>query len=354
MTVTNPPIFLQAGSHPAEDVRRFIATITGDAEGVIGSGDLLISEKAGTPDMSVDSAIGRPVVKGTEATFQGTYFCESRSVENLTISASDPTNDRWDLVVAKVEDSDYSGATDAWSLAVVTGTPAGSPADPTQPDNSILLARVVVGNGVTSILDAAITDLRFRFILPGTAFASASDLPASTATGARVWVTDKAREYTFNGTNWIITGGVFPHLHTISPTKAIPSGGGGTNLNYSGGTVIEDTDSITSANAGQIPSGLGGDWLLECGGRFAGNATGVRANWITIASNTTNGEGDDTYGDANPPPSTLGGYVTSSKIFRMEAGAKFTHKVYQTSGGNLNFETGYFTMTMVRHIPTLT
>ena len=35
MTIQNPPIFVQAGSHPAEDVRRWIAASTNDIPGVV-------------------------------------------------------------------------------------------------------------------------------------------------------------------------------------------------------------------------------------------------------------------------------------------------------------------------------
>ena len=165
MTVQNPPIFIQAGSHPAEDVRRFhrsVATLLGGTEGVVEAGDLEVTEKSGTPDMSVDVAGGAAWIRGDEATYQGTYFVENRGTTNLTISAADPTNPRIDLVVAKVEDSAYSGATDAWSLAVVTGTPAGSPSAPSAPDNSITLAQVAVAASASSITDANITDTRTR------------------------------------------------------------------------------------------------------------------------------------------------------------------------------------------------
>ena len=165
MTVQNPAIFLQAGSHPAEDVRRYFAGVSANAEGVLmvassATSSLEVTEKSGTPDMSVDVAEGSCLIAGTEGTYQGTYFCENRGTSNLAISAADATNERYDLIVAKVEDSDYSGATDAWSLAVVTGTPAASPADPSVPDNSITLARVSVPALDTSIEDAQITDLR--------------------------------------------------------------------------------------------------------------------------------------------------------------------------------------------------
>jgi len=58
-----------------------------------------------------------------------------------------------------VKDSEYAGSDDEVELVVVTGTPAGSPTDPALPDNALPLARVVVAAGVSSITNAAITNL---------------------------------------------------------------------------------------------------------------------------------------------------------------------------------------------------
>jgi len=162
MTEQNPAIFLQAGSHPAEDVRRYIEAVGVNA-GIVDGGDLVVTEKSGTPTMSVDIATGRCFVAGDENTYQGLYFCDNRGVTNLAVSASDPTNDRIDLVVAKVEDSDYSGATDAWSLAIVEGTPSGSPSAPSLPNNALQLASILVQNAVSTIVDADITDSRVLY-----------------------------------------------------------------------------------------------------------------------------------------------------------------------------------------------
>ena len=160
MTVQNPAVFLQSEAHPAEDVRRMLTAIAGTTGGVVDSGALAVSETSGAPSMGVDVAGGRAWIAGSEATYQGVYFVENRGVEALTIGASDPTNGRYDLIVAKVEDSAYSGSVNAWSLVVVAGTADPSPVDPATPANSITLARVTVGAGVSTITDANITDLR--------------------------------------------------------------------------------------------------------------------------------------------------------------------------------------------------
>lgn len=210
MTAQNPPVFLQAGSHPAEDVRRFIGAAV-RKPGIVDPDDLAVTGKSGTPNMSVDVAGGRAFVAGTEGTYQGTYLLENRGTTNLVISAADGSNARYDLVVAKVEDSAYSGATDAWSLAVVTGTPSGSPAEPATPANAIVLARVTVGAGVTSITNANITDRRVSTATGGRAAAlggvvvtTSSTRPSSPAVGTVIFETDTGRVYTWSGSAWVI------------------------------------------------------------------------------------------------------------------------------------------------------
>ena len=160
MTEQNPAIFIQAGTHPAEDVRRAFDVFIGPGnEGIVAAGDLSVTE-TGTPAMSVDIAGGRAIIQGTEGTYQGPYIVENRGSTTVTVTAADVSNPRVDLVVAKIEDQAYSGAVNAWALAVVAGTPAASPVAPSMPANSILLATVAVAAAATTITNANITDGR--------------------------------------------------------------------------------------------------------------------------------------------------------------------------------------------------
>ncbi len=160
MTATQPPLYLGSPvSHPADSFRRLIEALA-PAPGIVGSGHLAVSA-LGTPNMSVNVAAGEAIVPGTEsAVAQGSYHVVNDATVNLTIAASNPTNPRNDLIVARVRDADYSGADRDWLLAVITGTPAASPADPTPPANSVTLARVRVDAAATSIVAGKITDLR--------------------------------------------------------------------------------------------------------------------------------------------------------------------------------------------------
>jgi hypothetical protein len=190
MTVKNPAVFLQAGSHPAEDVRRaFDVFIGAGSAGYVTAGDLLVAE-SDTPDMGVQIAGGRALIQGTESAYAGVYMVENRGVATVVITAADVSNPRIDLVCATVEDSAYSGATDAWSISVTAGTAAASPAAPTQPANSLLLCTVAVAAGATTILDANLTDGRAQWAdasRPGGTDVAVADggTGSSTASAAR-------------------------------------------------------------------------------------------------------------------------------------------------------------------------
>ena len=157
MTEQNPAIFLQSEAHPAEDVRRWVMALSGDGEGIAATGELAVSEKSGTADMSVDVATGRCFILGDEDTYQGTYFCDNRGTVNKAVTPADGSNPRIDRVVARVYDSEYSGASDYWEIDIIPGSPAASPSAPALPDSAIDLATIAVGTGVTSIVDANIT-----------------------------------------------------------------------------------------------------------------------------------------------------------------------------------------------------
>lgn len=169
MAAYNPPWTITASSQTAESWRRMLWYNNATHNScVVGSGSLAVSQHAGTPNMSVDVAEGAAVILGTEASYQGAYFCEAQGVTNLAISAAHATLARYDLVVAKVQDQQYSGATNSWSLAVVTGTAAASPKFPAVPANAMVIAVVQVDAAVTQILNAKITDLRYGSMSDGT------------------------------------------------------------------------------------------------------------------------------------------------------------------------------------------
>lgn len=221
MTAQNPAIFLQAGSHPSEDLRRFIYGTMGGRSGIVTAADLAVTQN-GTPNMSVNVAGGQAFISGTEGTYQGLYFVENRGVTNLTIAAADATNARKDLIVAKVQDAGYSGATNLWSLAVVTGTPSASPAEPAAPANSFVVAMVTVAALATSITNANITDRRSRAASLGGIVPCLSTTRPTGVDGLEIWETDTKRLLVHDGTNWVV---VRTPITTYTPTLGNVTGG---------------------------------------------------------------------------------------------------------------------------------
>lgn len=154
------PLWNQNGTTSAEEDRSFIRALFAGQGGTFSTTDLAVAQH-GTPNMSVDVSAGRAAIPGTEsAALQGTYLGWLDATLNVAIAASDATNARIDLIVARVKDQQYSGVSDTFTVEAVTGTPSGSPAVPATPANSIVLAQIAVAATVTTIVTGNITDKR--------------------------------------------------------------------------------------------------------------------------------------------------------------------------------------------------
>lgn len=173
MTLLSPfPIQKSDITFGAEYDYRLIDAILG--EGVIGSGDFAVSQKAAGANMSVDVAAGTAVVE-VDSPYGGKRLVRNDATMNsgtpgspgagwaTTFSAADASLPRVDRVVLEVKDSnvDASGLYEA-RLKVVSGT-ATSGATLTNltgaaavPSNCLLLANVLVDAAATSIVTAKI------------------------------------------------------------------------------------------------------------------------------------------------------------------------------------------------------
>ncbi len=185
------------------------AASAGGGHGVIGANDFAVSQN-GTPNMSVNVAAGYAIVRsgGSQSVLVGAYALMNDATVNVSISASDPTNPRIDLVVLQVRDSNYGEAASDERLTVVTGTPAGSPVVPslTSYPNCIVLAQVAVAAAVTTIVTANITDKRtFAYAIGGTARGPAATPPtgASLRSGLEFFETDTLKTKQYNGTSFL-------------------------------------------------------------------------------------------------------------------------------------------------------
>lgn len=113
---------------------------------------LFVTEHDPTPNMSVDVGAGAALVDGV------VYWNDA--VVNLAIQAADPTLNRIDRVICRLDDTAQTVR-----LAVKVGMPSASPAPPTlqtdrNPYFEIPLFQVYVAATVTEILNANLTDER--------------------------------------------------------------------------------------------------------------------------------------------------------------------------------------------------
>jgi len=250
MAAVNPPNWLQTELHPSDRDRQLIKSLV--RPGVLPGTGLTVTEKSGTPNMSVDVSEGRLFILGTENTYQGVYHGEAQGVTNVVIAAADPTNPRRDLIVARIRDSVYSGATNTFSIERVAGTPAGSPADPALPSGSVwVLARVAVAAAATSITNANITSFRaggtgytgqhgYAAALGGVVVCTSLTKPTTGLyEGLMAYETDTDRVIVYNGSAWVgqtvgasatvstsqsTASGAFVDLATVGPAVSIFTG----------------------------------------------------------------------------------------------------------------------------------
>ena len=158
MALRTPPSWLQNGSHPAENDRLTTQALWATT-GIIGANSLEVTPNS-PAGMSVRVALGWAAIIGTIQANMGAYTVYNDATTTLTVTTADPTNPRIDRVVVTVQDAYYSGAFNDVIFQVVAGTPAGSPVAPATPANSISLATILVGAGVTQINSGNITDTR--------------------------------------------------------------------------------------------------------------------------------------------------------------------------------------------------
>jgi hypothetical protein len=156
---------IQAEDAPAS-VGRLLASVL-LREGVVdvAGGSYQVAEDTGS-NMQIQVGSGTTgdlaVVAGDASADQGVYVSRHNDpTVTLAISASDPGDDRLDLVVLRVYDDDADSSGNSYAdVEVIEGTPAASPTVPATPAGAIPLAQIEVGAGVTAITDADITDLR--------------------------------------------------------------------------------------------------------------------------------------------------------------------------------------------------
>lgn len=197
MTTILPGAFLQEACQTAQGDRQVLSALVCSQGRAPGHGGELIST-AGA-GLSIDVASGNAFVEGTEDGWQGMYLGSNDATFNVVLAASDPTDDRIDLIVMQFRDSVYSGANDDFIIDNVTGTPSPAPVAPTLPDNALILATVLVEAGDTAVTPTNITLGEFYTACINREVASLGEITTSVPTA-----TDKAVEWT--GSNGLTDG----------------------------------------------------------------------------------------------------------------------------------------------------
>ena len=166
MAEVQPPNYLTGGCYTAQSDRNVWASLFSQP-GIVpqAGGGLEVTPGGG---MQVFVAPGMAWIEGTEfigTPGQGYYFVVNDAPVAKTLPPPDTVNPRIDLIVARVRDSDYSGAADDWVIEVISGTPAAVPLDPAAPGSSLVLARITVPANDAIIDPSQIEDQRFPAVL---------------------------------------------------------------------------------------------------------------------------------------------------------------------------------------------
>jgi hypothetical protein len=210
MAELNPPSWLQNRTDHSAATDRALSDALTSGSAVVGINDLKVSQRAAGANMSVDVAGGLAFIEGTESATQGAYVVRADSTAiNVTIAASNPTLPRIDLIVGKVQDAFYSGATNAWSVVAVTGTAAAGPVAPPAPNNAIILAQVSIAANAASVVNANITDKRvisWGRLYTGDLVCTSTTRPANPWQGLTIFETDTLAQYIWSGTLWLLLG----------------------------------------------------------------------------------------------------------------------------------------------------
>ena len=238
---------------------------------------------------TVNSLIAR--IQGTDVSTQGAYELALSSQVTLTTVAADTSNPRWDLVGIKVTDVGTSGSNAA--VMIVTGTPAGSPADPNPGSNFLRLGRLVVPANATNLSGAggqgSIQDLRSWAVSAGgiTPVANSAAYPSAGPAGSFFYDLSTGAFGVWNG-----AANLFARSQYLRVTR--PDGNTlSTSPTHAPSQIQWASSADMNQDFGVYPSGSPLNFTLPSNGLWLGglrvvydpNTTGIRR--IHIKQNST-------------------------------------------------------------------
>jgi hypothetical protein len=190
--------------------------------GIRAYGDMLVTAQ-GTPNMTVNVFGGMAYVPQGQSALGSAYMVPNDGTMVVTISAAHATLARRDLICVRVRDAFYTGASNAASIEVVTGTAAASPADPTLASDSswLILARISVPAAATTIPSGNITNLATPVgLVGGPATMARASLYATS--GSSLWGANTWQDIALAGEDIDTHNG-----HAAGPGYTVPTGQGG-------------------------------------------------------------------------------------------------------------------------------
>lgn len=250
----------------------------------------------GTPNNTVKIAPGVAVIRGTQQNDQGHYVIGSDTQESLTVTAADGSNPRHDLVIAQLRDDQYPIFTgDDFIFDLIEGTPAGSPSDPTPPEDALVLGRLLIGAGAggDTISSGDIIPLHPSVRATGgiTPVTGLSAWPSPTE-GDVVYRTDVDRLAVYNGSAW-------RHkdlLYVATGTATLAFGGASTaSVNITYGVTFAAAPVVTfsvegsGGEARSFSTRLGTPSTTSCGLRAdtsdgGGLASNRTVHWMAVGT----------------------------------------------------------------------
>lgn len=170
MALDNTPWFVGGGAQHSPEVARLLAyAATNGAEGVAGVDDLRVQAQT-VPTTNVAVLPGAALILNRYAGGgQQTYMLRNASSTNVDITATGSGGGRTDLIVARVLDPQYEGATPAdpinfqyAKLAVIQGIPSGTKTarELNLGYPAVELAKVTLPASTATVTSGMITDLR--------------------------------------------------------------------------------------------------------------------------------------------------------------------------------------------------
>jgi hypothetical protein len=231
--------WISGGVVDAEDARLATGLLAAPASGPLAS-RTGIRPTAGHPGRVEATATAskdvtvRPfqaVIQGTRGSSAGAYLVTSdatKTVDVLGASPADASQPRHDLLVARQFDPQYADSRTGMVVERVTGTPAVSPVDPAVPGDHLLLARIRVRAGATTVAAGDITNLRrYTSALGGITLArDAADRPVDAYMGFYIHRLDTNRLEVFDGAQWRYPLADDTGWQSVTPATDWVAGGG--------------------------------------------------------------------------------------------------------------------------------